>query len=47
MKDESKDPQEQDDYDTSSAKTFNWFWTSVEAHIQNLEWINQKPKGGT
>ena len=42
MNDGSKEPQEQDDYSASSAEKLNWFWASVEVHIQNLEWIGPK-----
>ena len=44
--DGSKEPQEQDDYSTSSSEKDSWFWASVQVHIQNSEWMNQ-PEGGT
>ena len=37
MNDGSKEPQEQDDYSTSSSEKDQWFWASVEVHIQNSE----------
>ena len=37
-----KEPQEQDNYRKSSSKKCNWFWASVEVHIQNSEWNNLK-----
>ena len=38
MNDGLKEPQEQDDYSTSSSEKYNLFGASVEVHIQNLEW---------
>ena len=48
MNDGSKEPQEQDNYSPSSSEKFNWFWASVEVHIQNLGWNDEtmkRPKG--
>ena len=36
MNDSSKDPQEQDNYSTSSSKKI-WLWASVEVHIKNSD----------
>ena len=35
MNDVLKEPQEQDDYSTSSSEINDWLWASVEVHIQN------------
>ena len=35
MNDGSKEPEEQDNYSTSSFEKCSWFWASVEVHIQN------------
>ena len=37
MNDASKEPQGWDEDSTSSAKSYGWFWPSVEVHIQNSE----------
>ena len=42
MNNDSKEPQEQDNYSSSSSEKYNWCWDSVEVHIQNLEWKDPK-----
>ena len=44
MNDGSNEPQEQDNYSTSSSKKNDWFWASVEVHIQNSENELDRPK---
>ena len=42
MNEGSKEPQEQDDYSTSSSEKCDWFWASVEVHIQNSEEVHKR-----
>ena len=42
MNDGSKEPQEQDNYSTSTSEKCNWFWASVEVQNQNFEWNDPK-----
>ena len=53
MNNGSKEPQEQDDYSTSSSTKTDWFWASVEVHIKIFEnesnpvEVHKMPRGGT